>query len=79
MSKIVKEKLINYISMIMDIDVEEIDEEMDLIKDLGMDSLEVVEMICYLEKEFKAKIKFNNAGDQVYTIKYVVDSIVSLL
>lgn len=79
MSNIVRTKLINYLSMIIDIDVEEIDDELDLIKDLGMDSLEVVEMICYMEREFKIKIKFNKEEGQVYTIKYVVDSIANLL
>ena len=47
--------------------------------DLGMDSLEVVEMICYMEREFEIKIKFNKEEGQVYTIKYVEDSIANSL
>lgn len=46
------EKLKNLIASQLDIDVNDVNEDSDLVQDLGADSLDVVQMLILLEKEF---------------------------
>lgn len=48
-------KLIEYISLLEDIPINEISKDTDVVMDIGMDSLELVELMCYIEEEFKIK------------------------
>ncbi|MBQ0099015.1 MAG: acyl carrier protein [Firmicutes bacterium] len=55
-------------------DINEIGEDMDIVKDLGADSLDIVEMIMNIEEEFGITVE----DDKAVNVKTVKD-IVSLL
>lgn len=55
-------------------DVSEISEEKDLVKDLGADSLDAVELIMAIEEEFGVSIS-DEDGSNVKTIQDVVNLI----
>lgn len=54
--------------------IEEITEEKEIVKDLGADSLDVVEMLMMLEEEFEITISDNDAVD-IKTVGDIVKAI----
>jgi len=54
------EKLQNIIAKILDIDVDDISMNMKLIDDLGVDSLDLFQIIMELEEEFDIEISNKN-------------------
>lgn len=63
------EKLKNLIASQLDIDVNDVNEDSDLVQDLGADSLDVVQMLILLEKEFGVEFE----EDEIKNIKTVGD------
>lgn len=63
------EKLRNLIASQLDIDVNDVNEDSDLVQDLGADSLDVVQMLILLEKEFGVEFE----EDEIKNIKTVGD------
>ena len=55
-------------------DVSEIKEDKDLVKDLGADSLDAVELIMAIEEEFGISIS-DEEGSSVKTVKDIVNLI----
>lgn len=51
------QKIKNYIAMMEDINIEEIEDDSHIIKDIGMSSLDIVEMMCYFEEEYSITIE----------------------
>lgn len=70
-------KLIEYVSLMEDISKDEITETTDIVKDFDMDSLEIVEMISFLEEEFS--IRIDGVGERPYTIKHIAENIAKLI
>lgn len=70
-------KLIEYVSLMEDISKDEITETTDIVKDFDMDSLEIVEMISFLEEEFN--IRIDSVGEKPYTIKHIAENIAKLI
>lgn len=53
-------------------EVEEISEDMEIVKDLGADSLDIVEMVMSIEEEFGVTVPDDKAVN-VKTVKDIVD------
>lgn len=70
----VEEKIKGLLSQSFDIKLEEVTLEANLRDDLEMDSLEIVELVVALEKEFKIKI-----GDGIITTKNCVSDVVRVV
>ncbi len=70
-------KLIEYVSLMEDISKDEITETTDIVKDFDMDSLEIVEMISFLEEEFN--IRIDSVGEKPYAIKHIAENIAKLI
>lgn len=56
------EKVIQVISEQLGVDVDEIQPEMNIVDDLGADSLDVVEVVMALEEEFNVEIPDEEAA-----------------
>lgn len=59
--EVIKEKVINIISTKFKKPASEINEDQSFIEDLGADSLDIVDLILEMEKEFDIKIKDEDA------------------
>ncbi len=70
----VEEKIKGLLAQSFDIKLEEVTLEANLGGDLEMDSLEIVELVVALEKEFKIKI-----GDGTITTKGCVSDVVRVV
>ena len=76
----VLEKLIGLLSEQLDIDPDEVNENTDIINDLGADSLDVYQIIMGIEEEFDIEIpneeaeKIVSVGDAVEAIKNAIDA-----
>ena len=70
------EKLQNIIAKILDIDVDDISMNMKLIDDLGVDSLDLIQIIMELEEEFDIEIS-NAESQSIITIADAVERIKS--
>jgi len=70
------EKLQNIIAKILDIDVDDISMNMKLIDDLGVDSLDLFQIIMELEEEFDIEIS-NAEAQSIITIADAVERIKS--
>ena len=57
----VKEKLIELVSVNLEVDASKITDDASFINDLGADSLDTVELIMALEEEFKIEIEDSEA------------------
>ncbi len=68
------EKLQDIIADQLDIDKEKITLDSDINKDIGADSLDIVEMLMSVEKEWNIIVDDSDAGD-IHTIKDVVEFI----
>ena len=66
------EKVKSVLAQQFELDPESITMDTNLIDDLGADSLDVVELIMYLEDEFGIAISDNDAA-QLYTVGRIVD------
>jgi acyl carrier protein len=60
------------------IDEKELPRESSLIKDLGIDSLDYIELIMAIEEEFHIKIS-DDSAESIYSIKDIVFYVNSLL
>ena len=69
-----KERVLNLLDEQLGIPATEIKEDNLLIEDLGMDSLDVVEIIMGVEKEFGLKIDDNEASE-IRTVKDLIEKI----
>ena len=69
-----KERVLNILDEQLGIPATEIKENNLLIEDLGMDSLDVVEIIMSVETEFGLKIDDNEAAT-IRTVKDLIDKI----
>ncbi len=70
----VEEKIKGLLMKSFDMKPEEVTSEANLKKDLEMDSLEIVELVVALEKEFKVQI-----GDGTFTNKNSVGDVVKVV
>ena len=66
------EKVKSVLAQQFELDPESITMDTNLIDDLGADSLDVVELIMFLEDEFGIAISDNDAA-QLYTVGRIVD------
>ena len=64
----VLERLIEAVADVLDIEISEISEESRFVEDLGADSLDVMEIIMNLEKEFNIKIDMEEASQDIKTV-----------
>lgn len=65
------EKIKELIAKQLGIDIDEVSEQADLVNDLGADSLDIIQMLISLEREFS--IVFND--EQIKKVKTVGDVI----
>ena len=72
------EKIRDMLAEQLDIDPETITEETDIAEDLGADSLDVVELLDTIEKEFNIAVPQDSIAD-AHTVKDVADLIEKLL
>lgn len=68
------EKIQNAISDVLDIDKDEITLETEFVKDLGADSLDVIEIVMRLEEEFGITIP-EDAAAGIVTVNDAVEQI----
>ena len=68
------EKLKQIIAEVLSIDLQEIDEEMSFVDDLGADSLEIYQIIMGIEEEFDIEIEEEAVGS-IVTVGQVYDVI----
>lgn len=73
-SQNVEERVLNVISEQLGFNKEDLTRESDFIKDLGSDSLDLVELVMELEEEFGITIPEEEA-DKVRTVGDVIDHI----
>lgn len=74
----IEEKVINTIAKSLGISVDKIALEKEFIKDLGADSLDVVEIVISLEEAFKVLVDENDA-EEITDVKSAVDYITKLV
>jgi len=67
------EKIATILSEHLDIDVAEITKESSF-KDLGLDSLDTVEILMEIEDEFGIEVKITDVGETVGSLVAYVDS-----
>ncbi len=67
-----EEKVINIISNVCEIDKKDIKSDSNLVNDLGLESLDVVDLVVAFEKEFNIKIDDKDIK-QFQTIKDIVN------
>lgn len=60
-----------FLSQMTGLDVEEINDDADLIKNLGIDSLKVIEIATHVERTYKVVVK----DSQLMTLKTVNDAV----
>ena len=77
-SQNVEERVLNVISEQLGFNKEDLTRESDFIKDLGSDSLDLVELVMELEEEFGITIPEEEA-DKVRTVGDVIDHIKAAL
>ena len=70
------EKLAGVISEYTELDVSEINEETNLRSDLGIDSYELINLVCEIEKEFGIKVADRDIAN-IATVKDVLDYVAS--
>ena len=70
------EKLAGVISEYTELDVSEINEETNLRSDLGIDSYELINLECEIEKEFGIKVADRDIAN-IATVKDVLDYVAS--
>lgn len=70
----VKQKVIAIISEQMAVDADKLTEDLNMVVDLGVDSLDVVELIMEFEDTFDLNIPDERAGD-ISTIAQIIDYI----
>ncbi|OWT47661.1 acyl carrier protein [Bacillus sp. K2I17] len=56
MEKIQKEKLIQMIAEVLEVEIEDIKDDTDLVEELDADSMMALEILAGIEKEFQIKI-----------------------
>ncbi|MBF7156610.1 acyl carrier protein [Bacillus albus] len=56
MDKIQKEKLIQMIAEVLEVEIEDIKDDTDLVEELDADSMMALEILAGIEKEFQIKI-----------------------
>ena len=66
------ERLQKIIKEMLDVDVKEIKPEASIIKDLGADSLDIVELIMAIEEEFGIEIPDENA-EKIGTVQDIIN------
>ena len=74
----IEEKVINTIAKSLGISVDKITLEKEFIKDLGADSLDVVEIVISLEEVFKVLVDENDA-EEITDVRSAVDYMTKLL
>ena len=72
--EVIFEKLKNIISVQLGIDEDKIVESADFTKELGADSLDVVELVMAFEEEFEVEIEDEIAGEMA-TVQDAIDYI----
>ena len=70
----VLEKLIELLCEQLDIEADEVNENTDIVNDLGADSLDVVDLVMTLEDEFDIEIP-DDAVENIETVGDVVEAI----
>lgn len=74
------EKVIGILRSCMDTDIAEITEDMELVADLGLSSLDVMDAVLAFEEEFEVEIpddvivKFRTVGDLVGYFESVIET-----
>lgn len=71
-----KNKLITLIAKTLDVDEKNINENTNLITDLGADSLDIVEVVMAIEEEFSCPINDDNV-QELKTVKDILTHIES--
>jgi acyl carrier protein len=74
----IEEKVIKTIAKSLGISVDKITLDKEFIKDLGADSLDVVEIVISLEEAFKVLVDENDA-EEITNVRSAVDYITKLL
>lgn len=74
----IEEKVINTIAKSLGISVDKITLEKEFIKDLGADSLDVVEIVISLEETFKVLVDENDA-EEITDVRSAIEYITKLL
>jgi acyl carrier protein len=74
----IEEKVIKTVAKSLGISVDKITLEKEFIKDLGADSLDVVEIVISLEEAFKVLVDENDA-EEITDVRSAVDYITNLL
>lgn len=74
----VKQKIVDILVDKLGIAPTEVTPEANLIKDLGIDSLDFAELIMEFEQEFNIKIPDNDA-EQLQTVSEIVDYVTRML
>ena len=70
----IADKVKEIISTELDVDVAQIKPESDFIQDLGADSLDIVELVMAIEKEFAIEIPDEDA-EKISTVRDAIDYI----
>lgn len=78
MEENVKDKVINIVSKITNVDVSKINKDTDLTKDLEADSLAIVELIMALEEEYGIEISDEEAP-KIKTVNDMIEDITKKL
>ena len=68
----IKEKILKVISEHLGIAVTEVTPEKALVKDLGADSLDTVELVMCMEDEFNVEIT-DSEGEKIVTVQDAID------
>ena len=68
----VLEKLIELLCEQLDIEADEVNENTDIVNDLGADSLDTVELVMALEEEFECEIPDEDA-EKITTVQQAID------
>ncbi len=68
------DKVLELIAEQLGLDVKDIKPESEIVKDLGADSLDVVQMLMTMEEEFSITVPEEDAGN-LRTVKDIVDLI----
>jgi acyl carrier protein len=66
------EKLKNIVAESLGVDIDEVNEKSYFIEDLGADSLDIVELVMAIEKEFDVEIPDEDA-DKIATVQDAID------
>ena len=79
MSEEIFVKLQNLISQKLNVAVDQIEKETEFIKDLGADSLDLVELIADIEMEFDLDAIPDDMAQQIKTVGDAYDRLIELL